>query len=303
MADQNEAQPGRIGVVGQPSQSQATQNTQPQRGVPGTQQPPVPSAEQIQRVMAEQARQRQTDAAEAQRRAAELAKTAVPGQGVHGMELPNPPGISPAQQQIPPGITAQMPPQMQQPQVQSSPPQDMSPAQVFAGIPQDQRAPMQQPPAQPQGNQFAQFAQPQPVKKAEVPWYPIRSAGVDVELEDSIIKFVPAEGIAAEGNAQAKVILALFSEVLFLRGQIQQLAQAPAVDQGLANRVYQLERVLFEQRQSMSSRARSVKEQVELLQSKGLTPEQVVAALSDQSQAAAEMVAGGAPGAPGSPPE
>jgi len=309
MADENQQpQTPRIGVVGQPSQPQGQPGQpqpaqQPQRGVPGTQQPPVPSAEQVQRVMAEQARQRQADAAEAQRRATELAKTAQPGQAVHGMELPQSqaPGIPPAQQQIPADVAAQMPPQMQS---QTMAPQDPPPSpvpgmtaqEVLAGPPQPQsqpqpQQPVQQPPSQQQsGNQFAQYAAPVPVVKASVPWYPIRSNGVDVELEDSIIKFVPQNGIEGEGNAQAKVILALFSEILALREKVAQMSQAPAVDQQLAQRVYNLERVLHEQRQGMQARARGIQEQIAMFQAKGLSPDQIVAALSTQSQTAAAMV-------------
>ena len=167
----------------------------------------------------------------------------------------------------------------------------MTAQQVLAGIPQQG-----QPQGQPAGNnQFAQYAQPQPVEKVEVPWYPIRSKGVDVELEDSIIKAIPNEGIAGEGNAQAKVVLALFSEVLYLRQLVTQIMeQGPGVDQQLAQRVYQLERVLFEQRQGMQQRARSIKDQIAMFTAQGMTPDQMVAALSSQADAAVQMVETGA---------
>lgn len=314
MADQNQpAQPPRVGVVGQPSQApvqpgQSQQAAaQPQRGVPGAQPPPVPTQEQIQKVMAQQQARQQADMAVAQRRATKLAETAQPGQSVQVMTLGQPdqpqaqPGQSQAgvpvsQQTIPSNVAQQMPPGMQPPPPPSPVP-GMTAQQVFAGVPQ---------PGQPQaqsGNQFSQMAQQQPVEKIQVPWYPIRSKGVNVELEDAIIVGVPEEGIGVEGNPQAKVVLALFSEVLYLRQLVQQMAQQPGADPQLSQRVYQLERVLYEQRQGMQSRARGVREQIAMFQGQGLSPDQIVAALSMQSQQAEDMVENGAIEEPVSSPQ
>ena len=52
---------------------------------------------------------------------------------------------------------------------------------------------------------------------------------------------------------------------------------------GADARIAGLEAVLFEQRQSMGQRARSVREQVEMYQAKGMSSEEIVSALSDQS--------------------
>ena len=259
MADQDQPQ---VGVVGQPQQQ--GQQQQVQRGIPGAPQPPVPSQAEIQRVLAEQQRRQQADMAEAQRRAAELAKNAKDGQTAQFLTL------DPAQRQTPP----------QQPA--PSPIPGMTAEQVLAGYPQQAQQP---------GNQFAKFAEPKPVKKTVVPWYPMRSKGINVELTDSIIQFVPEDGVAAEGNAQAKVVLALFAEILALREKVAILEQSPGqADPQLAQRVYNLERTLFEQRQGMKTRALAVKDQILMFQEKGMSAEDIVAALAEQSQKAADMV-------------
>lgn len=166
--------------------------------------------------------------------------------------------------------------------------------------------PQMQPPRQPQshpaaqaqpqpGGQFAQYSPPVVVEKTVIPWYPIRGKGIDIELTDSIIKAIPNEGMASENDPQAKVILALFSEILAMRDQIAQLAQNPGADAELSQRVYNLEATLFEQRNAMQSRARGVQEQIRLLQMQGQNPEQILASLQGQASAAGQMAAQGGP--------
>ena len=112
-----------------------------------------------------------------------------------------------------------------------------------------------------------------------------------MELTDSIITFVPKDGIVGEGDAQAKVILALFGEILALSQQVAQLAASPQVPDNLAQRVYQLEMTLFEQRGSLQSRARGVQEQIQMFMAQGMDSEQILAALQGQAQAADGAVA------------
>lgn len=331
MADENRP-PNRIGVVGQPTTPQSGQPGT-QRGVPGAVQPPVPSPEEIARVMAEQQRVQQQQVAEARARQEELSKRHVPGQAVSSMPIQ--PRVAQAQPQA-----AQAPAPQPQPQAAPTPQpsqaqptghvvmthgQDsavpspvpgMTAEQVLAGFPnppgqpqqpaapqpQQQRAPAQQP--RQGGNQFAQFSEPPEVQKIVVPWFPIRSKGVDVELEDSIIKAVPSDGIAGEGDAGAKVVLALFSEILALRERVQQLESGNAGGmsqevvqfvQQLGQRIYNLEATLYEQRNAMQSRARGVKEQIQLLMAQGKSPEEVLAALQSQADTAAELASAGGP--------
>ncbi len=193
-----------------------------------------------------------------------------------------------------------MPPQMVQAQPQApvqpqqppppSPVPGMTAHQVLAGP-----GPQAQPQAQPQATQFARSSQPQEIVKIRVPWFPIRSNGVHVELEDSIIEFVPEDGILAEGDAQAKVILALFSEVLALRGHLNALASTPQIPPDLLQRVYNLEATLFEQRGALNAQARGVREQIQLFMAQGQTAEQILQSLQGQAQAAAGIAGGVAP--------
>jgi len=172
----------------------------------------------------------------------------------------------------------------------------MTAEQVLAGPPRQQPVTQQQP--QQQGTQFSQFSQPKETTKDIVYWYPVRgpNGAVDIELTDYILKNVPKDGIQAESDPGAKVVLALFSEVLALREQVAWLAQnsqQPQVDQGLAQRVHSLEATLFEQRNALGQRARGVREQIELAQSQGLTPEEILATLSGQQVVAQQMAQGG----------
>ena len=124
-------------------------------------------------------------------------------------------------------------------------------------------------------------------------WHPMRGSGVPVELTDCIIKGVPERGIMAENDPQARVVLALFSEVLALRQYIAGMAQTPQVPPDLMQRVVRLEQTLFEQRQSLSARARGIREQIEIFQMKGMTAEQIIANLQGQAVAAEQMTEDG----------
>jgi len=156
----------------------------------------------------------------------------------------------------------------------------------------------------PSGNRIAAIAgQEKQVEKPLIPWFPIRSPkdSVNIELTDSIIKSVPAKGPPGESNAGAKVVLALFSEILAIRDEVAQLRQIAGqsqVPQNLLQRVYNLEATLFEQRQAMNQRARGVREQIAMLQSKGHSPDQILAQLSGQQVAAQQMVESGVMPAP-----
>ena len=311
MADENQQTP----QVGPVSQNQPGNAQQPnvQRGVPGVQQPPTPSQEEIQRVMREQQERQQKEIAEAKARADALKNQyqqpqpqSAPNSRI-GQQAPQ---QAPQQHQVPAYIQQQLPPEMQNAAAQAtgqSTPQGMSPEQVFAGFPQ-QQPPMQyaqqpqyqqpqQAPQQPQyqqpqqqGNQFESHAQPQNIEKVVVYWHPARSQGVDIELTDTIIKAVPREGMAVESDPQAKVVLALFSEILALREELA-MRQAPQIPQDLDMRVRRLEGALFEQANAMNQRARSVREQIQMLQSRGLSADQVLQELNGISVAAEQKVA------------
>lgn len=321
MADQNTPQTPQVGVVGQQGQTaQAPQ--QIQQGVPGVQGPPVPSPEQIAKVMAAQAAATQKQIQEAQRRAgydaSQLAQSAPQSnnrfsnsapQNAAPAAAPAPQAQAPApqsyaQENIPRNIAAQMPPSMrpQQPPQQQpapqpapSPVQGMTAEQVFAG-PQRHSQVTQQP--QQQNTQFSQFSQPQEKTKGTVYWHPARSlnGSVNIELTDYVVNNVPSEGAQAESDPSAKVVLALFSEILALREQVQWLgqnSQQPQANTELEQRVRGLEAALFEQRNALSQRARGVREQIELAQAQGLTPDQILATLTGQQAAAQQMAQGG----------
>jgi hypothetical protein len=332
MADQNPQTP-QVGVVGQRIQpGQAPQQQAPSQGVPGVQAPPIPSADQIAKVMAEQNRQMQQQIAEARKRAGY--DGSVPQQNASqqansrfSQSSPQQQQVAPQQQQdapqqqsnqaahqIPPNIAAMMPPNMrppeqfsQQQQTQQqevpSPVYGLTAEQVLAGPPRQQQQhtqpPQQQaPPQRPQGGHIAAYSQPQEAPKDKVPWFPVRGAkdSVDIELTDVIIQNVPSKGMIGESDAGAKVVLALFSEILALRESVQYLMQnsnqvqiPPSLDQ-LPQRVYALEQTLFEQRNAMQQRARGVREQIAMGQMQGLTPEQILASLSGQQVVAQQMV-------------
>lgn len=217
----------------------------------------------------------------------------------------------PPQPQSAPQPVYQQPQPPPQPVYQNQPPspQQFAPQQAYQPA-QQQFAPQQayQPAQQQLAPQAAQarpsgiaaYAQTQAVDKPKVPWFPVRGAkgSVDIELSDVIIKNVPSDFPTGEANAGAKVVLALFSEILALRDQVQFLMdnqQSPQgqMPQDLPNRVYHLERTLFEQKQALSSRARGVQDQIAMGQAKGFTPEQILATLQGQSVAAAQMVQSG----------
>jgi hypothetical protein len=242
----------------QPPQPPQPPQQQINRGVPGTRQPPVPDAAQIAKAVAEQQQALAQQRAEAQQRA----------QGIPGTPAP---AAAPAPSPVP-GMTAES---------------------VLAGPPQSQRLPQAQQPQMPQ-NQFSQQAKQVQVEKPVIPWFPIRSRGVDIELEDSIITSVPETGLTGEGDAAAKVVLALFGEILFLRELVVNMSNSPAVPANLENRIANLEGALFEQRKSLSTQARSMREQIEMFTKQGMSPDEILESLKAQSIKAEQQASSGA---------
>lgn len=260
MADDN-----RIGVVGRVNQPQrqvasapkATQTqTQTQRGMPGLQ-PPVPTPEQIQRVMAEQARQRQLDMAEAQRRASAMVSGQSTEISADRLDLAKSNSSE---------ITASS---NRQASMQAN-----NPAQAMTI------------------KQLKQFSEPEVDPKVVVPWYPLRSKGISVELEESIIDLMP-DDLANEGDPQAKVVLALLAEILYLRSVITNESSqdetmkaatfaANSISE-LSARVQRLEQAMYSQSVSLQAQARSIHEQVIELQKQGLSPDDILAKITGQS--------------------
>jgi len=164
------------------------------------------------------------------------------------------------------------------------------PQQYAPPVPQHY-APQQQ--AQPQQARYA--PQQQEVVKPKIYWHPARSRGVDVELEDSIVKCVPEKGMIEESDPQARVVLALFSEILAVKEMAAGGAAVPPDLMhrigGIEQRLYRLEMALYEQTQAMTQRARGVREQIEILRMKGLSPDQILNELNGISQAAEQQVA------------
>jgi len=120
-----------------------------------------------------------------------------------------------------------------------------------------QGAPMQ---GQPQQQQ-----QRQESDKPVVRWHPGRNSSISIEMGDSIITGIP-DSIEKEPDPQAKVVAALFSEILSLRARLDSLEQGGstgAPDNELASRVYNLEMTLYEQRQALNQGARALREEAE----------------------------------------
>jgi len=250
------------------------------RGVPGTQPPPVPSASLIAKIQAEQQAALAAQRLEAQQRV----------QQMHGIATePQQPQASPFGSQAARSqrVAARQPAPEAPRQEVPSPIPGMTAQEVFAGNNVQKMQNKQQ------GNQFAQFSQQAPPDKPRVPWYPLRGAGVDIELADVIVSCVPAAGIPGENDAQAKVVLSLFSEILSLREQVEELQNGGGGGGGaevanLTMRVAAMERAMYEQRMGMSARARGVREQIEMFTAKGMSAEDIVAALQEQSDMAAK---------------
>lgn len=287
MAEEKPQTP-QVGIAGR------NQNQAPQTGVPGVQQPPVPTAEQIQEVMRRQQQETQQQIAEAKKRAGyDSNKTSAPQSKRFSQKDPNPkqqpqtqPQTQPQPQpqprsspqpnpmsQVPPNIAASMPPTMRP---------DMTDEEILAGHPR---------------NTIAQHAQrEEEVIKEKIPWFPIRGPGesASIELTDSIIMNVPSRGMIGEADAAAKVVLSLLSEILAIRERLdfmeQNGARMPEGIGDLSNRVYQLEATLFEQRNALRQSARGVREQIEIFQSKGMSPDEILSQLSGQQIAAENIV-------------
>ena len=237
----------------------------PSKGMPGVA-PPPPLPPNADKIIAEQQAQVAAQVAEAQRRAQQ-------GQPITGE--PQAPAPSPI-----PGLSAE---------------------QVIAGYPQAQ--PPGQPQVRQQGfgppqaaapNQFAAYTPQQDPDKEVVRWYPGRNSDIKIELTDCIIVGIP-EQIFSEPDPQAKVVLALFSEILALRARLQFLEEgggaAAQLPPDLLQRLHRVEAAVFEQANAMQQRARGVREQIEMLTQQGLSPEDVLAALQSQSAAAEAHVA------------
>lgn len=353
MADENQQTP-RVGPVsqnlaGQPNAPQQAPQQAPQRGVPGVQQPPVPTPEQIAEVMRKQQEEQARQVAEARARQEALARgenpvvtapqTQAGHQGVSGSRIGqaavHPESSGQVQgDEIPAHIRDQMPPEMRQalgriepkrvPEDQAnvaSPVPGMSAQEVLAGQPQSQPRMQYAPQPQPQYNPNpqpyngpTQYAPPAPqhyatpqqreqqvryAQKQEDPskpkiyWHPARSRGVDVELEDSIIKCVPEKGMVQESDPQARVVLALFSEILAVRELASSGGAVPPDLMnrlvGIEQRLYRLEMALYEQTNAMTQRARGVREQIEILQAKGMNADQILAELNGISKAAEQQ--------------
>ena len=224
-------------------------------------QPPTPSPQQIAEVMKRQQAEMARNQQIAQQRAAELANDPA---FAHITENVNP-RFQQQQQQQP----------VQQQQQVPSPIQGMTAEQVLAG---------------PQRNMVAEVAQQQapPPAKDVVKWYPTRGAKntVSIELTDSILKNIPGNGSSGESDPYSKIMLALLGEILALKEMIM---SGPA-NQELSTRVSQLENVLMEQRQGMSARARSVREQIAMFTEKGMSAEEMIKALESQSASAESLV-------------
>jgi hypothetical protein len=197
--------------------------------------------------------------AEVQAQIAEAQRRSQMGQPITGE--PQPPVPSPV-----PGLTAQ---------------------QVLAGYPQ----PGQQ--MQQGQNQFAAYTPPKEVVKDVFRWHPGRNSDIQIELSDCIIAGIP-ETIVAEPDPQAKIVLALFSEILALRDRLARLEAAGGEAQlppDLMARLHRVEAATFEQANAMQQRARGVREQIEMLTAQGKSAEEILASLQSQSAAAEAHVA------------
>jgi len=275
MAEEDNSR-GQVGVVGS-NQPGVGQPNSP--GIPGVQAPPVPSPEEIAKVMERQKQETAKQISEARKRA-----------GYAGVGE----GISSATDAAPPNSRFSQTGDRPQQNPVESPVSGLSAEEVLAGPPTQQQAN-----PQPSDARFARYSDPEPVKKDEVLWYPHRSGvgSVDVELDDTIIKNVPAGGVAQESDASAKVTLALFAEILAVRDRVNDSSEgqsSPAQEQlfgmvqDLSRRVYQLEATLFEQRQALGQKAKGVREIIEIAQSQGKTPDEVLQLLqSTEAQAEA----------------
>lgn len=229
------------------------------RGVPGVQQPPVPPADLVAKIMAEQQTALAQQRFEAQKRAAEAA----------GMPIPK--------------------------QEEAAPQFARATAPTVPAAPQPHQSQRQ---TQAAGNQFAQFSAPEIPDKPRVPWMPTYGGGLEIELTDAVIFGVPKAGISGENNSNSKVILCLFSEILALREQIAALMEGGrgGNDEEISRRVSALEGVLYEQRKGMNARARGVREQIEMFTAKGMSAEDILSALSAQADAAALAAKAGGEG-------
>jgi len=277
-----------------PGQSQPQQAPQaPPKGVPGVAPPPRPPANEAEIIAAQQAEvARQIEEARkrvAQQQSAPQPQTPAQQTALHQQMI--------AQQQQ---LLQQKIEQQQQPPIPSPVP-GMTAQQVAAGFTNQQGQPQLLHPMAPQGQQpqtqFAQHAPAPAPNKTVVRWHPGRNSKIQIELTDCIIVGIP-DDIAGEPDPQAKVVAALFSEILSLSQRISALESQgagggidPRMIGEIQTRLRGLEGVLYEQRGAMQQRARSVKEQIKMFMEQGKSPEEILAALEQQSDAAAQFVA------------
>lgn len=248
--------------------------------IPGVPQPPVPSAQDIHRVMAEQQqateRQRQEMVALTNRQQA-AARAAADSEGVETAPQADPlAGVpSSVRQSMPQSMSNPVPP------AAPSPVPGMTAAEVFAGAPH-------------QGQRFASPVPEAPPPLKKVRWSQVRRGAPQVDLSAYSLVGVPE--VDGETDPSARVVRVLLDEILRLRAAVGHLLEGGAGGQQsndlIMGRIAGLEAVLFEQRRGMGQRARSVREQVEMYQAKGMSPEEIVLALSDQSARAEKESSG-----------
>lgn len=121
--------------------------------------------------------------------------------------------------------------------------------------------PPQQQYGQPQYGQQPQ-QQPQDTPKPTIRWHPGRNSKLIIEFEDAFLAGLP-DSIEQEPDPQAKVIAVLLSEILSLRGRLDQLEQGATPNADLEPRIYRLEMTLFQQQQALTQGARTLREEAE----------------------------------------
>ena len=263
MADNDNQNPGRVGRVGgddqpqQPQQHQQPQQPQQpvQRGMPGVPPPPVPTQEQVAQVMREMAERQQRDMQIARARAQEQLGENSPPENRGDLSEPNRihRGVMDG---VPDSVARSMPPEM------SEFSQPMSKGDRFT--PMNKRE----------------------VVKDKVKWQPPRNNGVEVELTDVIITNIPKDGIPGESDLSKRIVLCLLSEILALREDLNAMASNAGHNASFESRISRLEGAMYAQASGMQQKARGVREQIEMLQMKGMSAEEIVGELNNISNKA-----------------
>ena len=153
-----------------------------------------------------------------------------------------------------------------------APQQGMTPEQQQIAQLQSQilamKGPEQIQPSHVQGApQFAQHNPQAAPTKPTIRWHPGRNSDIKIELTDVIIAGIP-ETINGEPDPQAKIVAALFSEILTLRARLQSLeengiatAAPPGIDEQTNRRITMLEMTLTQQTQALTQGARAMREE------------------------------------------